>query len=226
MGYSNRMIVLAVDPGPSNSGFAILEVMSGPGVRVTFKDGGHVPSSHEGFTAWLTRARFFAAQDAVFIPCSVAVAIETPAGFAFGPGRVPMLLATGLVAGGMDWVARHLGHRTVVATAQQVRKALCGKANADDAVVKATVRGQVFGAPERCNDHVNDALAMGVFGAWVMVGQVVVPEVPVGKAKRKRAQSKREGVASGASPDARELPPNRPARNRRKATGPLPGIDL
>lgn len=182
-GYGARLHVLAVDPGPTWMGWAVLQVDHRPGVRCTYLRGGHAPCDRVAFSAVLQNERMEAAHT-----CDLLVTVETPAGYAFQPGRVPQLLRTAWVAGGMAWLAETMGHRVIVATAQQVRKVLAGKANADDSLVEMTVRGQVFGAPATKNDHVNDALAVGVLGAWVAVGQVVLPEVSGGTGKGKGAR--------------------------------------
>lgn len=191
--YSSRMIVLSVDPGPKHSGYAVVAVQHGPGVRIEYREGGVFDSTLTGYLRVLASAvghavllapQTPAAGAAAVTALQVGVAIETPAGYAFQPSRVPMLLSTSARAGGMGWIAELQGHRVAIATAQQVRKLLAGKANADDGVVKSVVRAQVFYAPEKAPDHVYDALAMAVVGAWVFVGQVVLPEVSDGTKKK------------------------------------------
>lgn len=154
------MKLLAVDPGPAWSGWATLEVTHGRGVRCTYVASGLAPTGMNPFVALMREQGVD------------AVAIEAPAGFAFQPARVPGLLDTSRAAGGMLWVAELYGKRVVRCTAQQTRKALAGKASANDAVVRDVVRRNVFGCPAAPSDHVADAIATGVFGAWILAGQV------------------------------------------------------
>lgn len=166
--------VLAIDPGPSNMGWAHLSVSHGRGVRCTYAGSGYATSSREMFGMLLASTR------------ADAMVVEAPAGYAFQPARVPMLLRTSQVAGGMLWLAEHRGLRTAQVTAQQVRKVLAGKATADDALVRDVVQRNVFGCPARPGEHQADALAAGVLGAWMFVGQVVLPPVPEGKPKKRK----------------------------------------
>lgn len=196
MSYQSKLRVLAIDPGPAWMGWASLLVQHGPGVRCNFVRGGHMPCGRVDFRRLLLSERLSARAEG----CDLALAIETPAGYAFQPARVPMLLQTRGVATAMQWMAEEEGHRVAVCTAQQVRKVLGGKATADDEAVKLLARGHVFGAPQTGNDHVNDALCVGVVGAWSLVGQVVLPPVSDGTSKRRKLQS----VEAGAVPAQRK----------------------
>lgn len=158
------MRVLAIDPGPAWSGWATLDVAHSCGVRCTYVASGLAPTGMNPFVMLMR-------EQAVD-----AVVVEAPAGFAFQPARVPGLLDTSRAAGGMLWVAEMYGKRVVRCTAQQTRKVLAGKANANDAVVRDVVRRNVFGCPAAPSDHVADAIATGVYGAWILVGQVTAPE--------------------------------------------------
>lgn len=211
MSYTRVAHVLAVDPGPTWMGWAVLRVEYSPGVRCTFLRGGRSLCDRATFADVLAREL----NDAMAAEGSppLHLVVETPAGYAFIPARVPHLLSTAWVAGGMAWLAEWRGLRVARITAQQVRKVLAGKANADDSLVKITVRGHVFGAPTNTNDHVYDALAVGVVGAWSLVGQVVLPEVHGGSDGKKRSSTKQGPQPDGAATQAARAG----ARRRRKA---------
>lgn len=167
-----RTRVLGIDPGATTWGWAVLEVVHDPGVRISYLCGGVGNASASTLLGLLQS----------FTPGVAGV--ETPAGFAFEPGRVPALLRTARTAGGAVWLLETRGVRVVEATAQQTRKMLCGKANADDAAVAQCIRGNVFGLPMgSIADHVADAVMVGVVAAWVAAGKAALP-APKAKAKR------------------------------------------
>lgn len=164
--------VLSIDPGPTWSGWCHLRVEHTPGARTTYVAGGMILSERAPLKRLLAEIN------------PGLVGIETPCGYAFEAFRVPPLLATAAIAGGMKWICEERDIRVITATAQQVRKLLAGKANANDDVVRHTVRAQVFGCPETGKDHVADAIAMGVVGAWISLSKAVMPPEPVSKKKR------------------------------------------
>ncbi len=173
------MQLLAIDPGPTWMGWAHLAIEHDPGVRCTYVAGGKVLSERTSFKRLLGETR------------ASVVTIETPAGYVFNPARSPGVMATAVIAGGLTWLAEERGMRVVVATAQQVRQVLAGKANAQDEVVRGVVLANVFHAPTHHNDHVHDAIAVGLLGAWLTLGKACLP-APVAKTKkpRKNAQKK------------------------------------
>lgn len=176
-----QMLVLGIDPGPSTWGWAALDVAYDPGVRITYRRGG-VSEANPGALLGLLQT---------FAP--VVAGVETPAGFAFEPGRVPQLLRTARSAGGAVWLLETRGVRVVEATAQQTRKMLVGKANANDDAVALCVRGNVFGVPIPINDHVADAVMVGVVAAWVAAGKAVLPAPRPKRARRVVLKPSSEG---------------------------------
>lgn len=98
------------------------------------------------------------------------IVIETPAGYAFSPARVSALMQAASIGGWCQGVAGEHDHRVMVVTAGEVRTALCGKANANDALVKA-VLGRVVQNMPRTNSHARDAAAAAWYGAMVDDGK-------------------------------------------------------
>lgn len=180
------MRLLAVDPGPSWAGWCVLDVDASAGIRCTHVASGLTPVGLDPFLRLLLGHAI------------EAVAVEAPRGYAFQPARVPGLLDTSRVAGGMLWVAESRGLPTVECSAQQVRKTLAGKATANDAMVRDVLRRNVFGCPATPSDHVADAMAVGVLGAWMLCGRV----------------SRTAGGTNAKSHAAQAVSPKRPARHR------------
>lgn len=188
-----ELVVLGVDPGPTWMGWCMLDIRYDPGIRTTFVTGGHAPCDYEAFRHVLTEAQVIANNASK----ELAMAVERPRGYAFQPARVPMLLDTANAAGGMVWLARARGLRFVELTAQQVRKHLAGKATADDDAVKVMVERNVFGAATARNDHVRDAIAVGLLGGWSLVGQVILEEVQRGTKRQGRKPAGAAGEQRG-----------------------------
>jgi len=78
------------------------------------------------------------------------------------------LIDTGIVAGEAFGIAgEHCAYICYV-TVAEVRRSLCGNANAGDADVKAALQLIVDGLPRRTNNHVRDAIAVAIVGARVV----------------------------------------------------------
>lgn len=178
------MSILAIDPGPRSFGWAHLSVEHSRGVRCTYVAGGCLDSTISSFLSLTAQTQ------------ATALAIEVPRGYSFATFRVPHLLDTARVAGGMLWLAEERRMQIANVTAQQVRKLLCGKASANDEAVADVVRGNVFGCPLEPNEHVADALAVGVLGAWMLTGKVLVEEIDYGKRQKKRQPRRTAAKAS------------------------------
>lgn len=178
--------LLAIDPGPTWMGWAHLRVQQDPGVRCTYVAGGDVLSERIPFARLLDET------------AATVVAVETPAGHIFSQARAKQLLETTWVAGGLAWYAEGRDRRVVRASAQQVRHTLTGRNNADDALVRDTVVRNVFGCPRTGSEHVADAVAVGIIGAWVVAGHVRLPD-PNAPVRRKpggrgKGQQRRQGA--------------------------------
>lgn len=165
--------LLAIDPGQTWMGWAHLSIEWGSGVRCRYGGSGSVLAERVPFKRLIAQTH------------ALVVAVESPRGYVFEPSRGPALLDTAHRAGGMVWTAEGMDLLTVVATAQQVRKVLCGKQNADDDAVRDAVCRNVFGCPVLFDSHAADAVAMGIVGARMVLGQVVLPDVADGSKKRK-----------------------------------------
>jgi Holliday junction resolvasome RuvABC endonuclease subunit len=165
------MILLCIDPGAKQSGYAIL---SAEGPRTTHVRSGLIPSTVEGLTS-------------LGVATMGAVVIERPRGMAFAPFRVPDLLDTANVAGIFAGCATLLRVRVEELTAQEVRKLLCGKANANDHDVEQVIRANVAQIPRQSNEHARDAIAVGLVGAWILAGRISRPVVTKQPKKGKRA---------------------------------------
>ena len=148
-------MLLALDPGPTQTGYANVRAAGG---RATFVSGGLARSCRRELVPLLEQAE--------------AVALEVPRGPIFAPYRGPTIIATAGIACAIAWEAERLGKPVVEFTAGEVRKALCGKANANDHAVADVVRGNVVDFPARSNEHVRDACALAVVGAWKFAGQI------------------------------------------------------
>lgn len=169
------MHLLAIDPGPADSGYALLTV---DGLRTTHQRSGKMPSTFETYRA-------------LGVASMNAVIVERPRGMAFAPYRVPGLLDTANVAGGMAWLARWWGVRVEELSAQEVRKLLCGKANASDDDVEQVIRAHVAQVPKQTNEHARDAIAVGLVGAWIIAGRI---SRPAPKAKQPKKRSSRRAA--------------------------------
>jgi Holliday junction resolvasome RuvABC endonuclease subunit len=195
--------VLSIDPGPTWMGWAHLRIEYGPGCRTTYQAGGEEECSRHAFKrlAW----RVFTAaegetdgkeevrtnEEKPFTKSDVrmVVAIESPAGAIFSPARSAQLLLTTRRAGGLAMLAEDWGHKVIEATAQQIRQVMCGKGNADDKTVNLAVKGNVFLYPETKNSHVADAVAVGLVGGWIAIGNAVLP-TPKPKAEKQKRKGK------------------------------------
>lgn len=148
--------VLAFDPGPTSTGFAVVATVAVGNVRRhTYVDGGQCSSTPEGFAAVLEA-----------FP-GVRVAIEQVAGYAYEQARSAQLIATARVGGLLEGLARSDGRAVQTIAAGQWRKSLCGRSSADDATIKRAVGVFVVGLPKRTNVHVRDALGLAVVASWV-----------------------------------------------------------
>jgi Holliday junction resolvasome RuvABC endonuclease subunit len=167
------LILLAIDPGPASTGYALL---STEGPRTTHVRSGMIASTVEALAS-------------LGVATMGAVVIERPRGAIFQAFRAGPLLDTANVAGGISWVAQMLRVRVEELTAQEVRKLLCGKANAGNDDVEQAVRANVAQMPRQSNEHARDAIAVGLVGAWILAGRISRPPTkqPKPKARRKAA---------------------------------------
>ena len=107
------------------------------------------------------------------IQTSHLVAIEAPGGSMFGGGaRSANVVRASYWAGWFACIANSRGCRVVEATANEWRKAIVGRANAKDALIKSKVVPAIVGWPKVSNSHVRDAAGMAMFAARMVAGRV------------------------------------------------------
>lgn len=161
--------LLAVDPGPSSCGWALVERH---GAKVRYLQSGTVaPALH----AFDNLANVFEETYGEAVP---DVAVEEPTGFVFQAFRGPTLLATAAVAGGIAWWGESLGMGVHRMSSEVVRATLIGKTRMRgkelrgdrDKLVKLALAGVVLGLPAKSNVHVRDALALAVVASWRLAG--------------------------------------------------------
>lgn len=101
------------------------------------------------------------------------VGIEAPGGSMFGGGaRSANVVRSSYWAGWFACIANGRGCRIVEATANEWRKAIVGRANAKDALIKSKVVPLIVGWPKASNSHVRDAAGMAMYAARMVAGRV------------------------------------------------------
>lgn len=140
------MVILGIDPGPTKTAWALVDCA---GARPRFIARGVTASEYVG------HACSGHIDDMVrFDACAVEKPVPPHPG---GKANTPQawrkitcdLMATALVAGEALGVASEHCAPVEYLTSHTVRKALCGKANADDADVKRALQLIVDGLPSR-----------------------------------------------------------------------------
>ncbi len=157
------MIILALDPGSTMTGWAKVDVRGARPrpITLTFLGGGHAESSSPAIGPLMHDADI--------------VAVEKIEGIAYaakGGGIVGALVASSSIAGGIAWLARERGHRVVEMTARAWRGLVLGRPQASDQQIKAAIPGLIHGMPKTSNCHVRDALGLAVGVAWSMGGAI------------------------------------------------------
>lgn len=159
-------LILAIDPGSSRCAYAVLQ---GEVARVRYVASGFFDAELDGFLAVLGGSAFN------------VVAVERPAGYVHEAARGANLMATAGVAYAIDWVARSRAIPTVTLTAAEVRKGVLGRSTQAfgraqekggmDRIIKAAIATFVDGLPRQTNNHVRDALLVGVAANWITLGR-------------------------------------------------------
>lgn len=158
------MMVLGFDPGSSHTGWCAIDVRGGGTlpVEATYFDAGTVPSAC-GDVALLLR-RY-----------PEVVAVEKLAGYAFGagkgPGVVAGLVASSWVAGLISALAWSEGLATEEMTAMEWRKRVLGKPSASDQQIAVAIPAAIHGWPKRSNVHVRDAAGVALAVAMKLNGR-------------------------------------------------------
>jgi Holliday junction resolvasome RuvABC endonuclease subunit len=151
-------IILSVDPGSKACHYSI--VRPGPPGRVVFVTCGEVASDPAEFAALIRRC--------VTDHEITHFAIEWVFGYSHGKERSAALIETNGEAGTLRGIAYAEGFTALRVPAVNWRRSLVANGTADDAVIKRAVTALVVGLPTRTNEHVRDALGLGVVAMrWV-----------------------------------------------------------
>jgi Holliday junction resolvasome RuvABC endonuclease subunit len=143
------MRVLGVDPGTASIGWAVVEF--GAAVKIV------------GMGKW--EAGQFRPEMIATMKVALDISrayIEKPVGFA-GP-QVQYIVETAVQAGVIYGVCKMVGLDPKFMKATEVRKALCGKPQAKDAMVKVAIE-RIVALPKQTNAHGRDAVAIALVGA-------------------------------------------------------------
>lgn len=169
-------LLLAFDPGPTRSGWALVRRGRGLLGKVEFVRGGRMDSTPDMFTTLLRDLREMSPGEPVG-----TIAVERPEGYVYDPVRGAQVIATATIAGGIAWAASARGHQVVEVPAARVRKTLLGRARLGfwqqkgdmDRAIKAVLPSFVSSLPAKASSHVRDALALAVAVHWMTVGKAV-----------------------------------------------------
>lgn len=153
------IIVLGVDPGPREHGWALVRVVDPQ--RALFVGCGKHEGNAEGVLSLLG------------VHLADVVAIESPTTFMpTGPGGkfIPTvataLFGTTRQVGRLAAVAELDGWAVVEMTASDWRREVCGKGSSTDAQIAADITRLVAGWPRRSNVHVRDAAGVALAAGW------------------------------------------------------------
>lgn len=144
------MRAIGIDPG-AETGIAVMELR--PGARFR----------------WLDHVRLNPKAPALHLALLIniwtpdVVAVEVPSGYVFEHQRGKDLLATGVLAGELIDRARTSGVEVVRASASTWRKALTGKGNAGDDLVRTALERRTDNMPKRSNEHARDAAGVAAY---------------------------------------------------------------
>lgn len=158
----HRPEILAIDPGPSVCGWAVIHVERGG--MCSFSAAGMEDSGPGAFRAQLYSAARVGALVAIEIP--VAMHPRPGASPANLFARSKQLLATRDVATRLATEARHLALDVVELSAGQWRHALTRKNNASNALIKQAVSMLCKGLPRRTNAHTRDSVGLAIVASW------------------------------------------------------------
>lgn len=143
--------VLGLDPGPSHSGWALLESGAAPSARPRWLACGEIASTSTEIAA-LIGGQATAAGATPFV-----VAVEIISGYTYGFVRTSAINATSNFAGIIEGLAVGLSVRVERMPASTWRLQMTGKGNAKDSLIKRALLVLVEGVPSRTNVHERDA---------------------------------------------------------------------
>lgn len=201
--------VLALDPGPTRTGAALLE-LSPSGWPLVLR-AGHL--DRRELEVWLVEAQ----------QLGRTVAVEQVQGYAYEASRVAQLVETARAEGWIDGRVRGAS-RLLWASAAEWREQLCGSKVASDDQIRLVVEGLACGLPHvgsRERPHVMDAVGLGIV-ALARLGDVTIrtPEAVLRALLRLQAEEKlgrQLKRASGSSTQTEKRRPTRSQTARRSA---------
>lgn len=160
------LLVLGLDPGPDENGWALVESIRRGG-HPAFVAGGKVMSEGPALRWVLRRAEQQAAMDRRACP-DLVVAIERPHWHGVARDEAAQraigacLIETNYVVGRIAEMAEARGLAVLEIAAPVWRKRVLGKATADDAAIAQALPLVVSNLPKRSNAHVRDACGVAV----------------------------------------------------------------
>lgn len=185
--------VLAVDPGPSKSGAAVVELVGGWPMVLR---AGHIERWE--LEMWLAQA----AADRAFL------AVEEIHGYAFEASRVAQLVETARVEGFIAGRWTLGSQRPPLCTAAgDWRQRLCGTRTPSDDQIRIVVEALARGIPRvgcRERSHVLDAVGLGIDALARLAGRAV--ELPPAAARALLLQQQTEKLGRGLRSAAKRSP--------------------
>ena len=149
--------ILALDPGPTSSGWCLLVTESGRPVVVAT---GEVASTSSALAALVDAA------------APVRMAVEVVRGYLRGTFAAASLFATAHVAGRIEQMGVGRGLGCSCLTASEWRKALIGKGASSDAAIKSWLAAYGFLPAWATNAHERDAAGLGLAAILLAGGQL------------------------------------------------------
>lgn len=164
--YRTQYVMAAFDPGPTWTGYALLNIGIDPLKVVHFEliEGAHVATDYFNLNNLVGRAHLVALERS-----KVHKLFDKVSPF----NICEMMYVTGRIA----QMAAARGTHLIELTPMEWRHALTGRGSPTDAVIKAAVLRQMPKLP-KTNNHVRDAVGLGMVAAWMVksAGTLVVPQ--------------------------------------------------
>ncbi len=207
------MRVLALDPGPSRTGAALVELPPGASWPRVLR-AGHLELDQA--LAWVAEA----------VQWQQRVAVEMIVGYAYQASRVAGLVETARVEGRLMEAARGGPHDCLAMPAAEWREQLCGSRTASDDQVRVVVEGTARGIPKlgyRERPHVYDAIGLGIVALWrahAPLGphrQVKLPDAVLRALFRVQSDERQARSSKPAKPAAKRAPTRAQSKRRSDA---------
>jgi crossover junction endodeoxyribonuclease RuvC len=147
------MMVLGIDPGVSEHGYAILSLDSSGRPKATSR-AGVLRLKPIDLKRWVVQ------HTSSFLDL---IAVETPEGFVFEHKRGAALVQTAAMAGQIAASLVGCADQVLTASAQAWRKAILSNASASDALIRLYIKNAVPGWPKRSSVHARDAAGVALY---------------------------------------------------------------